>query len=118
MSRAVMQQALDALMGLIEWDKKRKFLVPYRVSDPIFDSTIALNKELTKPDQEPLTNAAPDLLQELISLRRAYINLLYVSHDRIIDLGGTCDDVKTMIAGSHYLRDAAAAIARATEEEA
>jgi hypothetical protein len=65
-----------------------------------------------------LQKSAPDLLQELISLRRAYIGLLYVGHDRIIDLGGTCDDVETMIAGSHYLRDSAAAIARATEEEA
>jgi hypothetical protein len=117
MSRSVMQQALDALTGLIEWDKKRKFIVPYRVTDPIFDSTIALNKELTKPDQEPLTNAAPDLLQELISLRRAYIYLLNDSCEKIIALGGQCDDLETMVAGSHYLRDAATAIARATGEE-
>jgi hypothetical protein len=107
MSRSVMQQALDALTGLIEWDKKRKFIVPYRVTDPIFDSTIALNKELTKPD----------LLQELISLRRAYIYLLNDSCEKIIALGGQCDDLETMVAGSHYLRDAATAIARATGEE-
>jgi hypothetical protein len=49
--RAAMQQALEAQMGLVEWNKKRKFIVPYRVRDPIFDSIIALNKELAKPAQ-------------------------------------------------------------------
>jgi hypothetical protein len=77
----------------------------------------AKQNEPTKPDQEPLHHAAPDLLQELISLRRAYIYLIYVGHDRITDLGGTCDDVETMVAGNQYLRDAATAIARASGDK-
>jgi hypothetical protein len=70
-----------------------------------------------KPEQEPLHHAAPDLLQELISLRRAYIYLLNDGCEKIIALGGQCDDLETMVAGSRYLRDAATAIARATGEE-
>lgn len=61
-----------------------------------------------------LIAAAPELLQELKNLRRAYVNLLETGRDRILLLGGQCDDVPTMEASDPYLRDASAAIAKAT----
>lgn len=58
--------------------------------------------------------AAPELLDELKNLRRAYVNLLETGRDRILSLGGQCDDVTTMEASDPYLRDASAAITKAT----
>ncbi len=43
-----------------------------------------------------LMAAAPDLLDALKNLRRAYVSLLQSGRDRILDLGGTCDPVDRM----------------------
>lgn len=55
-----------------------------------------------------------ELLQGLKNLKRAYVNLLEAGRNRILDMGGQCDDVPTMEASDPYLRDASAAIAKAT----
>lgn len=59
-------------------------------------------------------SAAPELLDELKALRRAYVNLLESGRDRIIDLGGTCDPVDVMERNDPALRSSFAAIAKAT----
>jgi len=53
-----------------------------------------------------------ELVQELKALRRAYINLLETCRDRIVSLGGQCDDVSTMEASDPYLKSAVSALAK------
>jgi hypothetical protein len=62
-----------------------------------------------------LIAAAPELLAELRNLRRAYVSLLEGGRDRILELGGDCDPVSVMEASTPCLRNADAAIAKATE---
>jgi len=61
-----------------------------------------------------LISAAPELLNELKSLYRAYVRLLEAGHDRILSLGGDCDPVDKMESEDQNLRSAQAAIAKAT----
>lgn len=70
------------------------------------------------PCEETMANArliaaAPDLISELKNLRRAYVNLLESGRDRILLLGGQCDDVATMEAADPNLRKTDAAIKKA-----
>lgn len=60
-----------------------------------------------------LITAAPDLLAEVKRLVLDYVNLLETGRDRIIALGGSCDPVDVMEAGSPALRRAKALIAKA-----
>lgn len=64
-----------------------------------------------------LIAAAPDLLEELKKMCRAYVNLLEGGRDRIVQLGGDCDPVDVMESASPNLREARAAIAKATGQE-
>lgn len=59
--------------------------------------------------------AAPNLLDALKELRRAYVNLLESGRDHIVSLGGQCDDVTTMEAADPFLSRAVAAIAKAEQ---
>ena len=61
-----------------------------------------------------LIAAAPDLLDELKKLRRAYVSLLETGRDRIIQYGGQCDSVEAMEAADPYLKSSSAVIAKAT----
>jgi hypothetical protein len=61
-----------------------------------------------------LIAAAPDLLDELKRLRRAYVSLLETGRDRIIQAGGQCDTVEAMEAADPHLKSSLAAIAKAT----
>jgi len=61
-----------------------------------------------------LIAAAPELLSELVKLRRAYVNLLEAGKDRITSLGGECDPVDMMERSDPALTSARAAIAKAT----
>lgn len=61
-----------------------------------------------------LIAAAPELLDQLKKLRRAYVSLLESGRDRIINLGGTCDPVDVMEANDPNLRDVAQIISKAT----
>ena len=63
-----------------------------------------------------LIAAAPDLLAELKTLRRAYVSLLETGRDRIIQHGGQCDSVEVMEAADPYLKSSKSAIAKATGE--
>lgn len=69
--------------------------------------------DLAKADAR-LIATAPDLLEELKFLRRAYVNMLEGGRDRILELGGQCDDVATMVAADQNMRSSGAAIAKAT----
>lgn len=60
-----------------------------------------------------LIAAAPDLLSQLKRLAHAYVSLMESGRDRIIELGGSCDEVDVMEAGNPWLRDTKAAIAKA-----
>ena len=62
-----------------------------------------------------LIAAAPELLDELRKLRRAYVNLLEGGRDRILQLGGDCDPLDAMASSDPYLRSAAAAIDKVTK---
>ncbi len=44
--RALLEQALDALDGLVKWDSRRDFVVPYRVRDPIHDAVDSIRAHL------------------------------------------------------------------------
>lgn len=73
----------------------------------------------SEDDAETLANAtliaaAPELLDQLKKLRRAYVSLLESGRDRIINLGGTCDPVDVMEANDPNLRDVAQIISKAT----
>lgn len=46
MTRALLEQALDALDGLVKWDSRRDFVVPYRVRDPIHDAAKSIRAHL------------------------------------------------------------------------
>ncbi len=46
MTRALLEQALDALDGLVKWDSRRDFIVPYRVRDPIHDAAKSIRAHL------------------------------------------------------------------------
>ena len=61
-----------------------------------------------------LIAAAPDLLDELKRLRRAYVSLLETGRDRIIQAGGQCDTVEAMEAADPHLKSSLAAITKAT----
>ncbi|EPM1620591.1 hypothetical protein L4P92_001751 [Pseudomonas aeruginosa] len=61
-----------------------------------------------------LLATAPELLNELKSLYRAYVRLLEAGHDRILSLGGDCDPVDKMESEDQNLRSAQAVIAKAT----
>ncbi|OBY91146.1 hypothetical protein A6723_024120 [Pseudomonas sp. AU11447] len=61
-----------------------------------------------------LIAAAPELLDELKSLYRAYVRLLEAAHDRILSLGGDCDPVDKMESEDQNLRSAQATISKAT----
>lgn len=56
------------------------------------------------------------LVSELKSLRRAYVNLLEAGRDRILDLGGTCDPIDVMEARNPHLASAVKAIASGEAE--
>ena len=68
-------------------------------------------------DNARLIAAAPDLLNELRKMYRAYVRLLENGRDRIVMLGGDCDAVDKMEADDPNLREARAAIAKAVGEE-
>ena len=63
-----------------------------------------------------LIAAAPDMLDELKNLRRAYVNLLESGRDRIVFLGGQCDPILTMVENDPHLKSSEAVIAKATGE--
>lgn len=67
---------------------------------------------------EQLEKAKAELLEALKNLRRSYVSLLDGGRDRILELGGDCDPVDVMLAANPNIRDADAAIARATKGEA
>jgi hypothetical protein len=69
-----------------------------------------------KEEDASLIAAAPDLLDELRNMCKAYVRLLENGRDRIIMLGGDCDPVDRMEANSVELIRARAAIAKATGE--
>lgn len=71
---------------------------------------------VNKIEDAYLISAAPDLLAAIKDLRRGYVNLLEGGRDRIVSLGGECDDVPTMEAADPYLKSAAAAIAKAVAQ--
>jgi len=60
-----------------------------------------------------LIAAAPDLLEALKRLARAYVSTMESGRDRIVSLGGDCDPVDVMERGDPYLRIAREAIAKA-----
>jgi hypothetical protein len=60
-----------------------------------------------------LIAAAPDLLEALKRLARAYVSTMESGRDRIVALGGDCDPVDVMERGDPYLRIAKEAIAKA-----
>lgn len=60
-----------------------------------------------------LIAAAPDLLDHLKAMNRAYVNLLETGRDRILQSGGACDPVDVMEATDPFLRASKAAIAKA-----
>jgi hypothetical protein len=64
-----------------------------------------------------LIATAPELLDELKKLYRAYVNLLETGRDRIVAAGGQCDSVELMEAADQYLKSSRAAIAKATGGE-
>ena len=64
-------------------------------------------------DTSCLIAAAPDLLEGLKALYKAYVNTLEAGRDRIISLGGTCDPVDQMEQGDHALVRARQLIAKA-----
>lgn len=61
-----------------------------------------------------LITEAPNLLDELKQMVRAYVRLLESGRDRIRDLGGDCDSVDAMDKNDPNLIAARAAIAKAT----
>lgn len=61
-----------------------------------------------------LIAAAPELLAQLKSLARAYVRLMEAGRNRIIFLGGDCDSLEKMETDDPDLRDARAAISKAT----
>lgn len=61
--------------------------------------------------------AAPDLLKKLKSMYRAYVNLLELGRDRIIDLGGTCDSLEKMETSDPQLRECRVTIAKVEGKE-
>lgn len=60
-----------------------------------------------------LIAAAPDLLEALKRLTRAYVSTMESGRDRIVALGGDCDPVDVMERGDPYLGLAKDAIAKA-----
>ncbi|TAJ89685.1 hypothetical protein [Reyranella sp.] len=67
----------------------------------------------TAPKLEPT-----DLVDELKALSRAYVSLLELGRNRILDLGGTCDPVDVMEKGDPALVRARAAVANAESRAA
>lgn len=61
-----------------------------------------------------LITEAPNLLEQLNQMVRAYVRLLESASDRIRDLGGDCDALDKMEADDPNLGAAKAAIANAT----
>lgn len=60
-----------------------------------------------------LQDANNDLLKELEKLYKAYVNLLRGGRDRIVSLGGDCDQVEEMVESDPSLRDTRLAFAKA-----
>jgi hypothetical protein len=81
--------------------------------DPIFTAIVG-NGPMSEGNAR-LIAAAPKLLDELKKLYRAYVLLLENGRDRIIMLGGKCDDVQTMEEGGIALRRARDVIAEAED---
>lgn len=63
-----------------------------------------------------LIAAAPELLEALKTLYRAYVSLLETGRDRIISIGGDCDLVTVMEVGDPALRHVRSVVAKATGE--
>ena len=61
---------------------------------------------------EQLLQQRDELLAALKDMDRAYMNLLENGRDRILFLGGDCDDIPVMEARDPYLRHAPAAISK------
>jgi hypothetical protein len=96
-----------------------------QISGPSFKISVVMwATDLTEDDYRKrdadlhLIAAAPDLLDELKNLRRAYVNLLESGRDRIVFLGGQCDAILTMVGNDPHLKSSEAVIAKATGEQA
>ena len=82
------------------------------------DDTIKVCAVIGDDDEETnatarLIESAPELLDGLKSLYKAYVNTLESARDRIISLGGSCDPVDQMELGDHALLRARQLIAKA-----
>jgi hypothetical protein len=62
---------------------------------------------------EDAEDRVAELEGEVRQLMRAYVNLLEIGRDRIVQLGGTCDPVDVMESGDTALRRARAALGKA-----